>query len=179
MQQPPPQQQRPSLTLNVDVPATAAPQALPPLLPPPPGGVMPRQPPSPVTSTPAQLVPPARAVPTTPLMPTVAATPSASATAVATNGGAGTPAAPAQPAPVPVADGAPNLATLSVSLDAIVPSDIPPLVLYDKDQLRIMLHIARNRPHPQVILGVLTYLNTNPERLAEFQFQIAVPKVPM
>lgn len=55
---------------------------------------------------------------------------------------------------------------------------IPPICAYDKNGLRVVLHIAQDRPHPAVLVVVVSFLNLTPAPMNGFLFQAAVPKVP-
>ena len=52
-----------------------------------------------------------------------------------------------------------------------------PVSVYDKNSVKIMLHVAKNEPRPDVIVMALSVISTNTLSLKSFSFQAAVPKV--
>ena len=67
---------------------------------------------------------------------------------------------------------------LMIKLEDIKPGNIPPLSLYDKNNLKIILHFARDSPHPNINVVVISATSTNSvSSLKNFSFQAAVPKV--
>jgi ADP-ribosylation factor-binding protein GGA len=69
------------------------------------------------------------------------------------------------------------LNNLNVKLESIKPSTMPPLSLYDKNNLKIVLHFAKESPVQNVHIIVLSATSTNMvSALKNFSFQAAVPK---
>ena len=67
---------------------------------------------------------------------------------------------------------------LMIKLEDIKPGNIPPLSLYDKNNLKIILHFARDSPNPNINVVVISATSTNSvSSLKNFSFQAAVPKV--
>ena len=69
------------------------------------------------------------------------------------------------------------LTDLSVSLESIIPSDSKPITLYDKNQIKVILHLASNSPRIDVKVIVITIVNTNHFPVSNIHFLAAVPKV--
>ena len=72
---------------------------------------------------------------------------------------------------------APNLAAINIPIQAIKPSDKPPVDVYNKNGLRILFHVAKDPPHPSLVVLVASYLNLGNVNITDFLFQAAVPKV--
>lgn len=55
-----------------------------------------------------------------------------------------------------------------------------PVTMYDKDGVRILMHFAMDCPpgRPDVLVMVLSMLNTAPLLVRNVVMQVAVPKVP-
>lgn len=53
----------------------------------------------------------------------------------------------------------------------------PPINAYDKNGLKIVIHIAKNRPREDVHVMVVSVMSTNTSAVKNFSFQAAVPKV--
>ncbi|XP_053711610.1 ADP-ribosylation factor-binding protein GGA3-like [Synchiropus splendidus] len=71
-----------------------------------------------------------------------------------------------------------SLANVSVPLDAIKPSKVSPVTAYDKNGIRVLLHFAADCPpdRPDVLVMVVSMLNTSPLRVSSMVLQAAVPK---
>lgn len=77
-------------------------------------------------------------------------------------------------------DGNPSvqpLTDISVSLESIKPSDSKPLTLYDKNDIKVILHFATNSPRIDVNVMVITIVSTNHFQVSQINFLAAVPKV--
>eukprot|EP00045_Choanoeca_perplexa_P007731 m.71135 g.71135 ORF g.71135 m.71135 type:complete len:629 (+) comp14190_c0_seq1:40-1926(+) len=86
--------------------------------------------------------------------------------------GMGTSAAPAPAAATTPLD----MATLTVSLESIQPSTMTPATLFDQAGIKVMLHFAANRAHPDAVSTVVSVLNFNSTPVSNIVFQAAVPK---
>ena len=69
------------------------------------------------------------------------------------------------------------LSDINVSIDSIIPSDLKPITLYDKNELKVILHLASNSPRIDVKVIVITIINTNHFPVSNINFLAAVPKV--
>ena len=70
------------------------------------------------------------------------------------------------------------LNSIVVKLEDIKPGSVPPLNLYEKNNFKIVLHFARDSPHSNVHVVVISATSTNAvSALKNFSFQAAVPKV--
>uniref|UniRef100_A0A8C9TN54 Golgi associated, gamma adaptin ear containing, ARF binding protein 3a n=1 Tax=Scleropages formosus TaxID=113540 RepID=A0A8C9TN54_SCLFO len=71
-----------------------------------------------------------------------------------------------------------SLANLYVPLDSIKPSKVLPVTAYDKDGVRVLLHFATDCPpgRPDVLVLVVSMLNTAPLPVRNVVLQAAVPK---
>ncbi|KAM8946182.1 ADP-ribosylation factor-binding protein GGA3 [Pelodytes ibericus] len=71
-----------------------------------------------------------------------------------------------------------SLANVSVPLESIKPSPILPVTAYDKNGFRILLHFAKECPpaRPDVLVVVVSMLNTAPLPIENILLQAAVPK---
>lgn len=52
-----------------------------------------------------------------------------------------------------------------------------PLNAYDKNGLKIVIHVAKNKPRENVTVMVVSTISTNTNPVKNFVFQAAVPKV--
>lgn len=52
-----------------------------------------------------------------------------------------------------------------------------PLDAYDKNGLKIVIHVAKNKPREDVKVMVVSTISTNTNPIKNFVFQAAVPKV--
>ena len=63
-------------------------------------------------------------------------------------------------------------------MSCVLPVDsIPPVIAYDKNGLKSMIHFTSNKPRADVQVLVLSTLSTNSKPVNNFIFQAAVPKV--
>uniref|UniRef100_A0A2K5IW07 Golgi associated, gamma adaptin ear containing, ARF binding protein 1 n=1 Tax=Colobus angolensis palliatus TaxID=336983 RepID=A0A2K5IW07_COLAP len=72
-----------------------------------------------------------------------------------------------------------SLASITVPLESIKPSDILPVTVYDQHGFRVLFHFARD-PLPgraDVLVVVVSMLSTAPQPIRNIVFQSAVPKV--
>uniref|UniRef100_A0A665THK2 ADP-ribosylation factor-binding protein GGA3-like n=1 Tax=Echeneis naucrates TaxID=173247 RepID=A0A665THK2_ECHNA len=71
-----------------------------------------------------------------------------------------------------------SLADVFVPLDSIKPSKVCPVTAYDKNGVRVLLHFATNCPpgRPDVLVIVVSMLNTAPHPVRGIILQAAVPK---
>ncbi|XP_062976356.1 ADP-ribosylation factor-binding protein GGA3 isoform X2 [Elgaria multicarinata webbii] len=71
-----------------------------------------------------------------------------------------------------------SLANVHVPLESIKPSSALPVTAYDKSGLRILLHFAKEGPpgRPDVLVVVVSMLNTAPLPIKNMVLQAAVPK---
>uniref|UniRef100_H3D310 Golgi associated, gamma adaptin ear containing, ARF binding protein 3 n=1 Tax=Tetraodon nigroviridis TaxID=99883 RepID=H3D310_TETNG len=71
-----------------------------------------------------------------------------------------------------------SLSNVHVPLEAIRPSKVLPVTAYDKDGVRMLLNFASDCPsgRPDVLVMVVTLLNTAPLAVHNVQLQAAVPK---
>ncbi|TKS67976.1 ADP-ribosylation factor-binding protein GGA3 [Collichthys lucidus] len=72
-----------------------------------------------------------------------------------------------------------SLANVFVPLDAIKPSQVCPVTAYDKNGVRALLHFATDCPagRPDVLVIVVSMLNTAPLPVRDIFLQVAVPKM--
>lgn len=72
----------------------------------------------------------------------------------------------------------PSLANVFVPLESIRPSKLLPVTMYDKDGVRLMMHFAMDCPpgRPDVLVMVVSMLNTAPLPVRNSVLQAAVPK---
>ncbi|XP_068118038.1 ADP-ribosylation factor-binding protein GGA3 isoform X2 [Hyperolius riggenbachi] len=71
-----------------------------------------------------------------------------------------------------------SLANVTVPLDTIKTSSLLPVTAYDQNGFRILLHFAKDCPpdRPDVLVVVISMLNTAPLPIHNILFQAAVPK---
>ncbi|KAL4240768.1 gamma adaptin ear containing [Mactra antiquata] len=69
------------------------------------------------------------------------------------------------------------LTDVFVPLETIQPGTAAPVSAYDKNGLKVLIHVAKDRPREDVIVTVVTVLSTNTLPVKAFVFQAAVPKV--
>uniref|UniRef100_A0A8C5WHF5 Golgi associated, gamma adaptin ear containing, ARF binding protein 3 n=1 Tax=Leptobrachium leishanense TaxID=445787 RepID=A0A8C5WHF5_9ANUR len=71
-----------------------------------------------------------------------------------------------------------SLASVNVPLESIKPSSLLPVTAYDKSGFRILLHFAKECPplRPDVLVVVVSMLNTAPLPIRNILLQAAVPK---
>ncbi|XP_061196347.1 ADP-ribosylation factor-binding protein GGA1-like [Saccostrea echinata] len=87
-----------------------------------------------------------------------------------------------QPSPVsstPVKQGLQVMALtdVNVPLESIQPESTAPVNAYDKNGLKIVIHLAKNKPREDVTVMVVSTISTNTNPVKNFVFQAAVPKV--
>ncbi|XP_037671189.1 ADP-ribosylation factor-binding protein GGA2 isoform X5 [Choloepus didactylus] len=70
------------------------------------------------------------------------------------------------------------LAQVFVPLEAVKPSNLPPIIVYDRNGFRILLHFSETAApgHPEVQVLLLTMMSTAPQPVWDVMFQVAVPK---
>jgi len=54
---------------------------------------------------------------------------------------------------------------------------LAPVVVYDKNGIRILLHFGKDRPRPDVQVMAVSTMSTNTSPIKNLSFQAAVPKV--
>ncbi|KAJ8364096.1 hypothetical protein SKAU_G00129270 [Synaphobranchus kaupii] len=83
-----------------------------------------------------------------------------------------------QPVSLPSESCERSLSDVFVSLESIKPSNIAPIMAYDKSGIRVMLHFAKDCPmgRPDVAVMVINMLSTSPIPVRDVVFQAAVPK---
>ena len=70
------------------------------------------------------------------------------------------------------------LNTLNVKLEEIKPGSVAPMNLYEKNNLKVVLHFARDSPFSNIHVVVISATSSNTTNtLKNFSFQAAVPKV--
>lgn len=80
-------------------------------------------------------------------------------------------------APSPSSQNTP-LAQVFVPLESVKPSSLPPLIVYDRNGFRILLHFSQTGApgHPEVQVLLLTMMSTATQPVWDIMFQVAVPK---
>ncbi|XP_008058129.1 ADP-ribosylation factor-binding protein GGA2 isoform X2 [Carlito syrichta] len=70
------------------------------------------------------------------------------------------------------------LAQVFVPLESVKPSNLPPLIVYDRNGFRILLHFSQTGApgHPEVQVLLLTMMSTATQPVWDIMFQVAVPK---
>lgn len=70
------------------------------------------------------------------------------------------------------------LAHVFVPLESVKPSSLPPIVVYDRNGFRILLHFSQTGApgHPDVQVLLLTMMSTATQPVWDVMFQVAVPK---
>ncbi|XP_059165357.1 ADP-ribosylation factor-binding protein GGA1-like isoform X4 [Physella acuta] len=70
------------------------------------------------------------------------------------------------------------LTDIFVPLDKIQPApNIPSITAYEKNNLKMMVHFAKDRPRADVVTMVISTISTNSAPITGFVFQAAVPKI--
>ncbi|XP_046569663.1 ADP-ribosylation factor-binding protein GGA1-like isoform X2 [Haliotis rubra] len=70
------------------------------------------------------------------------------------------------------------LTDIFIPLENIKPAtDMAPVTAYDKNSVKTVIHLATDKPRPDVLVMVLSTLSTNTSPIKKFVFQAAVPKV--
>uniref|UniRef100_A0A671Q0F1 ADP-ribosylation factor-binding protein GGA3-like n=1 Tax=Sinocyclocheilus anshuiensis TaxID=1608454 RepID=A0A671Q0F1_9TELE len=79
----------------------------------------------------------------------------------------------------PARSSEPSLSNLYVPLESIRPSKVLPMTVYDKDGVRVLMHFAMDCPpgRPDVLVMVVSLLNTAPLPVRNIVLQAAVPKL--
>ncbi|XP_039669045.1 ADP-ribosylation factor-binding protein GGA1-like isoform X2 [Perca fluviatilis] len=72
-----------------------------------------------------------------------------------------------------------SLAEVTVPLEAITPSSLLPVTVFDKHSLRVLFTFARDCPpsRPDVLVVIISMLSSAPIPVTNIRFQAAVPKV--
>lgn len=55
--------------------------------------------------------------------------------------------------------------------------NLGPVSAYDKHGVRVVIHVGKDRPRPDVQVMVVSTMSTNTCPVRKFSFQAAVPKV--
>ncbi|XP_054461196.1 ADP-ribosylation factor-binding protein GGA1-like [Anoplopoma fimbria] len=73
----------------------------------------------------------------------------------------------------------PSLSDVTVPLEAIKPSNLLPVTVFDKHSLRVLFTFARDCPpsRPDVLVVIISMLSSAPIPVTNIRFQAAVPKV--
>ncbi|KAK6170404.1 hypothetical protein SNE40_018808 [Patella caerulea] len=69
------------------------------------------------------------------------------------------------------------LTDIFVPLESIKPGEHQPVTVLDKNNLKILIHIGKDRPRPDVSVMVISTLSTSSNPIRNYVFQAAVPKV--
>ncbi len=69
------------------------------------------------------------------------------------------------------------LTDVFVPLESIQPGSLGPVSAYDKHGVRVVIHVGKDRPRPDVQVMVVSTMSTNNCSVRKFAFQAAVPKV--
>ncbi|ESP03919.1 hypothetical protein LOTGIDRAFT_230220 [Lottia gigantea] len=69
------------------------------------------------------------------------------------------------------------LTDITVPLESVKPGDHQPVSVLDKNNVKILLHIGKDRPRPDVTVMVVSTISTSPHQITNFVFQAAVPKI--
>ena len=57
------------------------------------------------------------------------------------------------------------------------PGTTPPITAYEKNGMKMIFHVGKDRPRPDVIVIVVSTMSTNTSPVKGLSFQAAVPKV--
>ena len=76
----------------------------------------------------------------------------------------------------PIQQGVQPLTNIFVALEAVQPGSAPPINAYDKNGLKIVIHVGKNKPREDVHVMVVSIMSTNTSPVKTFAFQAAVPK---
>ncbi|XP_037363316.1 ADP-ribosylation factor-binding protein GGA2 isoform X2 [Talpa occidentalis] len=70
------------------------------------------------------------------------------------------------------------LAQVFVPLESVKPSSLPPIIVYDRNGFRILLHFSQTGApgHPEVQVLLLSMMSTATQPVWDIMFQVAVPK---
>ena len=55
--------------------------------------------------------------------------------------------------------------------------DHAPITAYDKNGVKILFHIGKDRPRPDIVVIAVSVMSVNTSAINSFTFQAAVPKV--
>jgi len=70
-----------------------------------------------------------------------------------------------------------SLADVSVALESIQPGSLGPKLIYDKNNIKIVLHFGKDRPRSDVQVIVISVTSSSTSQIKNFSFQASVPKV--
>lgn len=71
-----------------------------------------------------------------------------------------------------------SLNDINISLDSIKPGNKPPLKIFEETNgITVVLHLAKNKPRPDVFVIVVSSSSRNPNPIDEYKFHAVVPKV--
>ena len=66
---------------------------------------------------------------------------------------------------------------MTLIISPVFTGSLPPVTAYDKNSVKIMLHVGKNQPRDDVMVLVVSVMSTNTAAVKGFVFQAAVPKV--
>ena len=71
------------------------------------------------------------------------------------------------------------VAALTLLVGPSLPGSLPPVIVYDRNGFRILLHFSETGApgHPEVQVLLLTMMSTATQPVWDIMFQVAVPKV--
>ncbi|GAB6025879.1 hypothetical protein CHUAL_011854 [Chamberlinius hualienensis] len=69
-----------------------------------------------------------------------------------------------------------DLNILNVPIQSVKPANVPPLTLYDKNGLNVVLHFSKEKPKPDVTVVVVTSINKNAEPVTSLIVQFNAGK---
>ncbi|CAI9743395.1 ADP-ribosylation factor-binding protein GGA [Octopus vulgaris] len=69
-----------------------------------------------------------------------------------------------------------SLSDVFVPLESVEPGATSSINAYEKDGLKIVIHFAKNKPRPDVLVLVVSVMNSGSIPIRNFLFQAAVPK---
>ncbi|XP_036369850.1 ADP-ribosylation factor-binding protein GGA1 isoform X2 [Octopus sinensis] len=70
-----------------------------------------------------------------------------------------------------------SLSDVFVPLESVEPGATSSINAYEKDGLKIVIHFAKNKPRPDVLVLVVSVMNSGSIPIRNFLFQAAVPKM--
>jgi len=65
----------------------------------------------------------------------------------------------------------------TTALFGVCEGDHAPIVTYDKNNMKIVFHIGKDRPRPDVVVVAVSVTSSNTSSVKAFTFKAAVPKV--
>ncbi|XP_067931862.1 ADP-ribosylation factor-binding protein GGA1-like [Watersipora subatra] len=68
------------------------------------------------------------------------------------------------------------LTNIHVPITTVKPGELPPLSVYDKDCVKLVIHFAQNKPREDVAVMVISITSTRDTAIKSVIFQAAVPK---